>query len=144
MGIREREASVYDKFSSDIRFTGERYQVKLPFKDNHPMIQDNYSAASRRLTTTIKKLKDQPEILKQYDQVVREQLQSGVVALVPQDQIPQPESVHYLPHRAVVRLDGATTKVRVVYDASSKVFGPSLSDCLHIGPSLNIEIDPED
>ena len=136
LGIKEREASVYDKFSSDIRFTGERYQVKLPFKDSHPMLPDNYTAASRRLTTTIKKLKDQPEILKQYDHVIREQLQSGVVEL-PQDQIPQPGSVHYLPHRAVVRLDRDTTKVRVVYDASSKMFGPSLNDCLHVGPSLN-------
>ena len=54
LGMKEREASVYDKFSSDIRFTGERYQVKLPFKDNHPMLPDNYSAASRRLTTTTK------------------------------------------------------------------------------------------
>ena len=137
LGIKEREASVYKKFSSDIRFTGERYQVKLPFEDNHPMLPDNYSAASRRLTTTIKRLKDQPEILKQYDKVVREQLQSGVVELVPQDQNPQRGSVHYLPHRAVVRLDRDTIKVRVVYDASSKVFGPSLNDCLHIGPSLN-------
>ena len=137
LGIKENEASVYDKFSNDIRFTGERYQVKLPFKDNHPMIPDNYTAASRRLTTVIKKLKDQPEILKQYDHVIKEQLQSGVVELVPQDEIPQPGNVHYLPHRGVVRLDRDTTKIRVVYDASSKVFGPSLNDCLHVGPSLN-------
>ncbi|XP_068704703.1 uncharacterized protein [Montipora foliosa] len=101
------------------------------------MLPDNYTVALRRLTTTIKKLKNQPEILKQYDGVIREQLQSGVVEMVPQDQIPPPGDVHYLPHRTVVRLDRDTTKVRVVYDASSKVFGPSLNDCLHIGPSLN-------
>ncbi|XP_015760096.1 PREDICTED: uncharacterized protein LOC107339340 [Acropora digitifera] len=51
-----------------------------------------------------------------------------MVQTVPQDQIPQPGDVHYLPHRTVVR---------VVYDASSKMFGPSLNDCLHIGPFLN-------
>ena len=82
-------------------------------------------------------LKTQPEILKQYDQVIKEQLESGVVEEVRQDQVLEPGNVHYLPHRGVVRLDRDTTKVRVVYDASSKVFRPSLNDCLHVGPSLN-------
>ena len=137
LGIKEHETSVYDKFSNDITFTEKRYQVKLPFKGNHPMLPDNYTVALRRLTTTIKKLKNQPEILKQYEGVIREQLHSGVVEMVPQDQIPPPGDVHHLPHRTVVRLDRDTTKVRVVYNASSKVFGPSLNDCLHIGPFLN-------
>ena len=44
--------------------------------------------------------------------------------------------VHYLPHQPVVRYDKTTTKVRMVFDASSKTVGPSLTDCLHPGPSL--------
>ena len=104
LGIKEHETSVHDKFSNDITFTGERYQVKLPFKDNHPMLPDDYTVALRRLTTMIKKLKNQPEILKQYDDVIREQLQSGVVEVVPRDQIPQPGDVHYLPHRTEIQL----------------------------------------
>ena len=91
----------YDKFSKDITFTGKRHQVKLPFKDNHLMLPDNYMVALRRLTTTIKNLKNQPEILRQYD---------GVVELVPYDHIPPPGDVHYFPHRRVVRRDRDTTR----------------------------------
>ena len=75
--------------------------------------------------------------MKQYDQVIKEQLEGGVAEEVQQDQVLEPGNVHYLLHRGVERLDRDTAKVRVVYDASSKVFGRSLNDCLHVGPSLN-------
>ena len=45
--------------------------------------------------------------------------------------------VHYLPHHGVVREDKDTTKLRVVYDASSKSSGPSLNECLYKGPKFN-------
>ena len=50
-----------------------------------------------------------------------------------------PDKVHYLPHHAVIRNEAKTTKIRVVYDASSKEGkrGVSLNDCLHVGPALS-------
>ena len=62
------------------------------------------------------------------------------------EQVPSNESdvigeVHYLPHHPVVRKDRETTKVRVVYDASSKESGgPSLNQCLYTGPPLTEKI----
>ena len=72
---------------------------------------------------------DKQETGTQYDQVIKEQLEGGVAGEVQQDQVLEPGNVHYLLHRGVVRLDRDTAKVRVVYDASSKVFGPSLNAC---------------
>ena len=55
---------------------------------------------------------------------------------VPPDDVGEVGSVHYLPHRPIIREDRNTTKVRPVFDASAKTTGPSLNDCLHTGPNL--------
>ena len=47
-----------------------------------------------------------------------------------------PGTVHYIPHRAVIRDDRDTTKIRVVYDASANKNGPSLNESLETSPSL--------
>ena len=44
--------------------------------------------------------------------------------------------VHYLPHRVIFREEKITTKVRPMFDASSKSVGHSLNDCLYAGPNL--------
>jgi hypothetical protein len=44
--------------------------------------------------------------------------------------------VHYLPHRPVICEDKETTKICAVFDASCKVNGPSLNECLYSGPNL--------
>lgn len=51
------------------------------------------------------------------------------------------DKIHYLPHHPVIRRDKATTKVRVVYDASARCqYHPSLNDCLYAGPSFDQSI----
>ncbi|GFU01293.1 DUF1758 domain-containing protein [Trichonephila clavipes] len=50
---------------------------------------------------------------------------------------------HYLPHRPVIKLDSATTKIQPVFDASTREKGnPSLNDCLYKGVNL-IDLIPD-
>ena len=46
--------------------------------------------------------------------------------------------MHYLPHHGVVLRDAISTKLRIVFDASSKATSnsPSLNDCPYSGPAL--------
>ena len=45
--------------------------------------------------------------------------------------------VHYLHHHTVIRHEKYATKLHVVYGASAHDKGPSLNDCLHVGPKLH-------
>ena len=78
------------------------------------------------------KLQKKPELLKEYDQIIKELLASGVIEAVPEEEVvkievanatstnPQNEDIHYIPHHAVIRQNRETTKLRVVYDGSAK------------------------
>ena len=93
----------------------------------------------KRLVGLLKRLRQNPEILHQYDAVIREQIQRGIVESVG-TQTGTHNLVHYLPHHAVLREDKATTKLRIVYDASSRTCGSSLNDCLYTGPKSGQKI----
>ena len=86
----------------------------------------------------LKRLKRDPEILKEYDSIIQDQLQSGIIEQVDHAKWPDVGKVHYLPHHGVVRRDALTTKLRVVFYASSRPTkdSPSLNDCLYSGPAL--------
>ena len=139
IGIQKQEPSVYDKFLQDIKFVDNRYQISLPFKDSDNMIlPDNFSMSLKRLKTEVQRLESyKTDILKEYHSVICEQLEQGIVEHVDVAELKEPGTVHYLPHREVLRTDRATTKLRVVYDGSSKQPGElSLNDVLCSGPNL--------
>ncbi|UYV65036.1 hypothetical protein LAZ67_3002885 [Cordylochernes scorpioides] len=48
----------------------------------------------------------------------------------------------YLPHHPIIKEKSSTTKLRVVFNASSKTTGYSLNDILHTGPKLQKDIFP--
>ena len=90
-----------------------------------------------RLHGLLRQLKQDPAVFKEYDSIIQDQLEKGIIEAVPADEV-LPRAIHYLPHHAVVRRAKATAKVRIVYDASAKVANsPSLNDCLLKGPKFN-------
>ena len=133
LGINEKD-KVRKEFLDRINFTGNRYSVKLPWKEGHDKLPDNYANSLGRMKSQLKQLRKEPELLKEYDAIIKEQVELGIVE--PVAELEKANKVHYLPHEAVIREDAVTTKVRIVYDASSKEskLGTSLNDCLHVGP----------
>ena len=135
LGICDNENHPDQVFLNDIKVNSEgRYEVQLPFKANHPVLSDNFELAEKRLRNTLKRLKSNPKLLKLYDDVFQEQKQFGIIE--PANKTGTSGETHYLPHHAVIKENKQTSKVRIVFDASSKVRGPSLNDCLHKGPQL--------
>ena len=135
LGIREQD-KVHENVLDDILFSGKRYSVGLPWKVGHKPLPSNYNVSLQRLRGQGKKLEQTPNIYAQYNDIINEQVKEGIIERV--SELETADKIHYLPHRAVVRENAETTKVRVVYDASSKdrKSGVSLNDCLHVGPSL--------
>jgi hypothetical protein len=76
-----------------------------------------------------------PELLNQYDDIMQGQLKQGIVEKSSDEPVGKE---FYLTHRPVIRTSAESTKVRIVYDASSKEGenSPLLDDCLETGPQL--------
>lgn len=107
---------------------------------HHPPLPDHFDLCRRRLFGLLKRLKQNPPLLKDFHSVVKDQLANGIVEVVDDPSSTDGDRTHYLPHHAVVRQDKATTKLRIVYDASARTSGPSLNNCLHVGPKFGRSI----
>ena len=142
LGISTPDSSVLEEFTKTIQFKAGRYEVALPWKEGHPPLPSNFDLSKKRLNSLICRLRQDKEVLQDYDNIIKTQLQKGIIEEVDSKNIGIIGQTHYLPHHAVVKKDRETTKVRVVYDASakSKSSGCSLNDCLHIGPKFEQRI----
>ena len=133
LGFLDEEKTLYDEFISTVMFQDGRYKVPLPWKDLHKPLPDNYLLCVIRLRGLLRRLSHEPGVLRQYNATIEDQLAKGIIEPVPTD---TQNVVHFLPHHGVVRTDKSTTKLRVVYDASAEMSGPSLNECLYKGPKF--------
>ena len=124
-----------EQFQKDISFNGTRYEVGLPWNELKFELPSNYALALGRLRSTVNRLRKTPELIKTYHDTIMDQLNRQMIEPAP-DEVG--ETVHYLPHQAVIRQDKATTKLRVVIQGNARAGRKALclNDCLHKGPNL--------
>ena len=115
-----------------------RYEVTLPWKESHAVLPTHYNLSVKRLTGLLRRLRQTPGILQQYDAVIRDQLERGIVEIV-DDAESHTNLIHYLPHHPVVREDKACVSTSCIdFAADLKVF--PLSDTILRGnPRLDVK-----
>ena len=114
------------------------YTVSLPFRiDNTGTLGDSRKKAMARFIAMEKTFVKNPQLHKQYVDFINEYVSLDHSELAQTLEINNTSNHFYLPHHAVMREASTTTKLRVVFDASSKTSsGVSLNDKLLTGPNL--------
>ena len=51
-------------------FNGNRYSAKLPWKEGRDVLDSNYDLSLSRMIGHVKKLRKEPEVLREYDSVI--------------------------------------------------------------------------
>ena len=104
VGIRDKD-TVLEAFEKNLSFEDGNYLGHLPWKEQHGLLPDNFENCVARLSSQLKHLRKVPEIFKEYDSIIQDELQRGIIEQVDCAKRPDVGRVHYLPHHGVVRWD---------------------------------------
>ncbi|XP_073942463.1 uncharacterized protein [Choristoneura fumiferana] len=127
-----REEEAVKHFNSTVEYSNGRYEVKWPWIEFPPELPTNFGLAYGRLKSLLRRSND--ETIKEYQDILKEQLEAGIIEIVESRPRNENVPVHYLPHH-IVQQNGK--RGRIVYDASAKLNGKkSLNECLYRGPSM--------
>ncbi|GBO14291.1 hypothetical protein AVEN_259109-1 [Araneus ventricosus] len=134
-GLNEQD--ILKEFDESIQFVDNRYCVKLPWKEGmQEKLGTNRQVALRRFNGLVEGFKRDPELYREYGEVINGYLEEGIVERCTSERLAD-ESSFYLPHHAVVRDDKVSSRLRIVFDGASHAEGQySLNDCLNTGPNL--------
>ena len=132
-----RNDEVYQEFKEQLgRNETGCYDTNLLWKGNSPELPTNKLGSLRCLESLLKRLKKDSELFQQYDPVIRDQLKEGIIEEVSEGEPTGKE--FYLPHKPVINHSAESTKLRIVFDASTREndCSPSLNDVTEVGPPL--------
>jgi Pao retrotransposon peptidase/Family of unknown function (DUF5641)/Protein of unknown function (DUF1759)/Integrase zinc binding domain len=140
----EKERSAEDRKAVQIAEqtltkTVDRYEIGLPWKDDDVVLPDSRQMAEQRLQCLERKLNRDAELKQKYCDKIDELFEKGYAREVDMEQLEMAKHTWFLPHFAVSN-PNKPGKVRVVFDAASKVKGMSLNDFLLAGPDWLVSL----
>lgn len=120
-----------------------RFVVSLPTKEEQMQrLGDSREQAIKRFKNLERRFEKHPQLREEYATFMHEYLELKHMRQIKKDNSRweiQPQ--YYLPHHCVIKTASVTTKLRVVFDASSKTTsGLSLNDALMTGPVLQQDL----
>ena len=95
-----------------------RFEVRLPFKTNPKALVNLYEVAEHRFLTLERKVYKDPVLNDMYIEFKKEYLNLGHIPSI-KNTVTR-KSHYFIQHQCVIRAQSTTTKLRVVFDASSK------------------------
>lgn len=112
--------------------------VEMPMQNERIQeLGDSFNIAYKHLLILESKFEKDPIFYQQYKEFIDEFIQLGHAEYVPNFQHQQNFPHCYLPHMGVLKPDSRSTKLRTVFNASSKTStGISLNDILSEGPNI--------
>ncbi|XP_055714210.1 uncharacterized protein LOC129808456 [Phlebotomus papatasi] len=134
---RQEENDLAQKIYSETvsRDSSGRFIVHLPFTDDVENLASNRSTAAKQLYILEQKLNASPNMRAKYEEIFGEYLSLGIIERVPTEELSQKS--YYLPYHGVYKESSQTTKLRVVFNGSSKSNNNfSLNDTLLTGPTV--------
>lgn len=119
--------------------TNGRFVVRIPFCDNPEALGESHGIAFNRFLSLERRLARAPEVRAQYIQFMKEYEQLGHMTQIDINSSCKPN--YFIPHHSILRPDSLTTKLRVVFDASTKTSsGLALNDLMYTGPINQSEL----
>ena len=99
--------NLHNEFNQNVQFNGERYKVDLARKADHPAILSDYELCVNRLKSLQQRMLNEPEVIQEYNQIIEDQVNKGIVEKIPAEEgdVKESKTVHYLPHHAIIRSD---------------------------------------
>ena len=126
---------------SMLQLESGQFEVKLPFNGKLPLLKSNRQLPIARTYRQLLEMNTKEDYRNLAVKAMKELVDDDYVERVTEDLV-DGRKVHFLPWRGIMKTDSATTKLRIVMDASAKTSASEvcLNQCLYQGPNLILNL----